>query len=209
MVEKATPSAAPTGRDSAPMELELRTASLQALVARHQAGDAIALNGLIGRTAERLTHLASKMLRDYPVVQDKEETGDVLNSSVIRLTRALRAVTPDSVRGFYRLAAEQIRRELQDLARRHRRRPAQRLVDEDPTAPHDSPAELDRWAALQEAVKGLSQDHREVFCFIFYHGWKPAQVAELLQVTDRHVRRLWRKACLNLNQAVGGSVPRV
>ena len=209
MVEKAIQSAARTRHGFARMDLELHTASLQALVARHQAGDAMALDGLIRRTAERLSHLSSKMLRDYPVVRNHEETGDVLNSSMIRLTRALRKVTPDSVRGFYRLAAEQVRRELRDLARRYRRRPVQRLADEDLMAPHESPGELDRWVVLQEAVKELAPDDHEVFCFIFYHGWKPAQVAELLQISDRHVRRLWSKACLQLNRAVGGTVPRV
>ena len=209
MTEKAIPSATRTTHNSARMDFELRTASLQALVARHQAGDAVALDGLIGRTAERLTHLASKMLKDFPVVGDREETGDVLNSSVIRLTRALRTVTPDSVRGYYRLAAEQIRRELRDLARQHRRRPTRPLADADPTAPHDSPPDLDRWAALHEAIKGLPADQREVFSFLFYHGWKSAQVAELLGVTDRHVRRLWGKARLQLGRAVGGSVPKI
>ena len=208
MVRKAIPSATRTRHGSVRMDFELRTASLQALVARHQAGDAMALDGLIRRTAERLNHLSSKMLRDYPVVRNHEETGDVLNSSVIRLTRRFRKVTPDWSAGFTGWPPNRSG-ELRDLARRYRRRPVQRLVDEDPMAPHDSPAELDRWAALQEAVKELTPDDHEVFCFIFYHGWKPAQVAELLQVSDRHVRRLWSKACLKLNRAVGGTVPRV
>jgi RNA polymerase sigma-70 factor (ECF subfamily) len=185
------------------MTTELRTASLKALVAMHQAGDASALNTLIGRTADRLTHLASKMLRDFPAVREKEETGDVLNSAVIRLTRALGQMTPDSVRGFYRLAAEQIRRELRDLSRRYRRRPVRRLADVDPAAWQECTAELDRWAALQEGVKTLPESLREVFGFIFYTGLKPVQVAELLGVSDRQVRRLWARACLQLHTAVG------
>jgi DNA-directed RNA polymerase specialized sigma24 family protein len=55
----------------------------------------------------------------------------------------------------------------------------------------------------------LPEGLREVFGFIFYLGWKPTQVAELLGVSDRHVRRLWGKACVSLNRAVGGGVPRV
>ena len=79
----------------------------------------------------------------------------------------------------------------------------------DPSASLECTAELDRWAALQEGVKALPERYREVFGFIFYHGWKPAQVAEVLGVSERHVRRLWSKACLSLNRAIGANVPRV
>src|SRR6476646_8282920 len=102
------------------MDSDLQTASLHDLVERHRAGDRAALNALIRRTAERLERLARKMLGSFPAVRAREQTGDVLQSALIRLTRALGEVTPASVRDYYRLAAEQLRRELLDLARRHR-----------------------------------------------------------------------------------------
>jgi RNA polymerase sigma-70 factor (ECF subfamily) len=187
------------------MNPELNTASLHVLVARHQAGDPAALDGLIRRTTDRLERLARKMLRTFPGVRAREQTGDVLQNALLRLTRALREVTPASVRDYYRLAAEQLRRELLDLARRYSRRPADPLGEADPAEPASGdPADLARWAALQEAVEKLPTEEREVFGLTFYHGWTQPQIAELLQVSDRQVRRVWAAACLRLNDSVGG-----
>jgi RNA polymerase sigma factor (sigma-70 family) len=184
---------------------DLNTESLHDLVSRHQAGDRAALDRLVRRTVGRLERLARKMLRGFPAVRAREQTGDILQSALLRLTRALRRVTPRSVRDYYRLAAEQIRRELYDLARRYSRRPAGELGDIDPAEPaSDSPDDLLRWAALQEAVERLPTDEREVFGLTFYHGWTQPRIAALLQISDRQVRRLWTAACLRLNEAIGG-----
>jgi RNA polymerase sigma factor (sigma-70 family) len=184
---------------------DLNTESLHDLVSRHQAGDRAALDRLVRRTVGRLERLARKMLRGFPAVRAREQTVDILQSALLRLTRALRRVTPRSVRDYYRLAAEQIRRELYDLARRYSRRPAGELGDIDPAEPaSDSPDDLSRWAALQEAVERLPTDEREVFGLTFYHGWTQPRIAALLQISDRQVRRLWTAACLRLNEAIGG-----
>jgi len=184
---------------------DLNTESLHDLVSRHQAGDRAALDRLVRRTVGRLERLARKMLRGFPAVRAREQTGDILQSALLRLTRALRRVTPRSVRDYYRLAAEQIRRELYDLARRYSRRPVGELGDIDPAEPaSDSADDLSRWAALQEAVERLPTDEREVFGLTFYHGWTQPRIAALLQISDRQVRRLWTAACLRLNEAIGG-----
>lgn len=185
------------------MRSELETTSLHELVARHRAGDRAALDALIRRTAERLERLAHKMLGTFPAVRDQYQTADVLQNALLRLVRALGTVTPASVRDYYRLAAEQIRRELLDLARYCRRRPADPLGSGDPDAPADRG--LAWWAALQEAVERLPAEEREVFGLTFYHGWTQVQIAELLQVSDRQVRRLWVQACIRLKDDVGDS----
>lgn len=188
---------------------DLRTESLHDLIDKHRAGDRQALNALIGRTARRLERLAHKMLGDFPVVQAREQAGDVLQNALIRLTRALGAATPASVRDYYRLAAEQVRRELLDLARKHRRRPNGPVLDTDvPDPATERTADLDLWAALQHAVDRLPVELREVFSLVFYHGWTQARIAELLHISDRQVRRVWADACQALQTAVGGDVPR-
>jgi RNA polymerase sigma-70 factor (ECF subfamily) len=195
------------------MDPDLRTVSLHDLIARHRAGDAHALDVLVRRTGDRLTALASAMLRDYPQVRAREETGDVLQNAVLRLMRALTEATPASVRDYYRLAAELIRRELRDLARWHARRPAEPLPDAgDSSAAAGPPApsvsrDLDLWAELQEAVEALPGDLREVFSLTFYHGWTQPEIAELLGTNDRQVRRIWVRACRRLRAAVDGDLP--
>jgi RNA polymerase sigma factor (sigma-70 family) len=190
------------------MPNSMRTASLHDLIDRHRAGDRRALDTLIRRTEHRLERLARKMHGSFPGVQPRTPWEDVLQNALIRLTRALEVATPASVRDYYRLAAEQLRRELLDLARALRRRPVVPLVDSDlPDPVADRLADLDLWAALQEAVEHLPVDLREAFSLVFYHGWKQAEIAELLQVSTRQVRRQWAEACRVLHRAVGGRLP--
>jgi RNA polymerase sigma-70 factor (ECF subfamily) len=182
---------------------ELHTTSLHDLIARFQAGDTRALDCLIRRTEERLAQFARRMLGGFPGVRAREETDDVLQSALLRLTRTLRQRTPASVQDYFGLAAVQIRRELLDLARRHARRPAAPLAADPPDRAADDATELDRWAALHQAAERLPAELREVFSYTFYHGWTQAEIAELLGVSERQVRRLWVEACLRLKETVG------
>jgi RNA polymerase sigma factor (sigma-70 family) len=52
----------------------------------------------------------------------------------------------------------------------------------------------------------LPADEREVVGLVFYHGWTHAQVAALLVVSKRTVRRHWRRALARLCGAVEGRV---
>jgi DNA-directed RNA polymerase specialized sigma24 family protein len=94
--------------------------NLSLLLNRLQAGDPTAREELITAAIGRLELLARKMLRQYPSVHRWEQTNDVLQNTLMRLDRALKDVVPDSSAGFLKLASEQIRRELIDLARHHR-----------------------------------------------------------------------------------------
>jgi RNA polymerase sigma factor (sigma-70 family) len=181
---------------------DLSTTSLHELIVRFQAGDTSALDTLIRRTGERLDQFARRMLVRFPKVRAKEQTDDVLQSALIRLTRALRHETPKSVHDFFSLAAVQIRRELLDLARGHARRPTEPLA-QDPPEPAEDSTELDRWTRLHEGVEQLPTALRDVFSYTFYHGWKQAEIAKVLGISDRQVRRLWVEACLRLKAAIG------
>jgi len=194
------------------MSPDLRTVSLHEMLDRFQGGDPAALDELIRRTGDRLERLAGKMLLGFAAVRAREQTSDVLQNALVRLARMLREVRPPSMADFFRLAAEQIRRELLDLARYHRRRSG--VNEPFPSASFDPPdagapdsSDLDRWHALHEAVERLPDNLREVFGLSFYHGRTQAEIAELLGISDRQVRRLWRDACLRLNEILGGNLP--
>lgn len=182
---------------------DLHTTTLCDLIARFQAGDNSALDALIRGTEERLAQFARRMLGNFPGVRAREQTEDVLQNALIRLTRSLRQETPGSVRDFFGLAAVHLRRELLDLARSHARRPTTPLATDPPDQAGDSSTELDRWTALHEAVERLPVEPRQVFSCTFYLGWSQSQIGELLGISDRQVRRLWVAACLRLKEAVG------
>ncbi len=193
----------------------IQTTSLLAMLTRYREGDTAALDELLRRINGRLERLATRMLRSYPVVRDHEQTADVLQNALIRLTRALHEVRPSSTVDFFSFTAELIRRELLDLARYHRRRSGvnQPLPDAagaplDPVDPHPhEPQDLERWCALHEAIDRLPVDQRQVFTLTFYHDLARAEIARALGVSDRQVRRLWRASCLRLHELLGGDLP--
>src|SRR5262249_20205959 len=159
------------------------------------AGDSTAYDDLVRRTEDRLRQLVHRMLSHYPAVRRWDETQDVLQASLIRLFVDLRdkQKRPPSVRDFFNLASSRIRSVLKAMHRhyqgregmgRHvvsrKKQPAEGRADDAPAA-----AELERWAAFHEAVERLDAIEREVVSLIFYHGWTQAEVAQLLQVSDR------------------------
>ena len=197
------------------------TLHLHHWVERLRAGDSTGGDELLRAVARRLEGLARRMLRGRPAVRRWADTDDVLQNALLRLLRALRTVRPDSMRSFYGLAAEVVRRELLDLAR-HFYGPeglgancaSHEEVQEnpaalDPPAPLEAADELETWCAFHVEVAGLAPDEREVVGLIFYHGWKQAEVARLLQVQVRTVQRRWKSALATLHRRLiqGGWMP--
>jgi RNA polymerase sigma-70 factor (ECF subfamily) len=192
----------------------LKTTELHDLVDRIQAGDREAANALIHRSAERLENLARKMLRDFPAVRRWEQTGDVLQNALTRLLRTLRDVTPDNVTGYFRLAAQAVRRELLDMVRRytgpgggnHESLPDGPPQQYAPAAPAEV-RNLERWAAFHEAVERLPDEDRGLIELGYYEGLEKDEMARLLGVDVRTVRRWWNRATRRLAEALGDDIP--
>src|SRR4051794_5541182 len=102
-------------------ERELDSTDLRDLVVRVQAGDRGAEDRLIRAILGRFQSLARRMFNQFPDLRQREQIEDVVQDALMRLLRALKGVTPQTSRDFFNLAAEQIRRQLLDLARHHRR----------------------------------------------------------------------------------------
>ena len=194
-------------------DTSVHTTKLRLWVKRIRAGDLSARDEMLRAVHARLERLARKMLRRFPDVGRWEESGDLLQNAVLRLLRALQDVEPTSVRGFFGLAAEQMRRELLDLARRYRTRrvygPSHAAgpdgSDSDVSAPDPPVAEedaddLEKWCAFHEAVERLPVEQREVVGLIYYHGWTQAEAAEHLHLSKRSVQRRWSAAMLKLHE---------
>jgi RNA polymerase sigma-70 factor (ECF subfamily) len=196
------------------------TALLQLHLERMQAGDPAAREALFAHVRARLERLAGKMLQGYPGVRRWEQTDDVLQGALVRLLRALEEVRPASVRGFLGLAAEQVRRELLDLARHH-------FGPEGPGAKHASapdrsdgrgplydradlshePSALAGWCEFHRQVEQLPEPEREVVGLLFYQELSQVEAADLLGVTVRTVQRRWQSALLMLHKVLKGQWP--
>jgi RNA polymerase sigma-70 factor (ECF subfamily) len=182
-----------------------------------RAGDLSARDELLRSVCGRLERLARKMLQRFPAVGRWVEAEDVLQNAVLRLLRALESVRPGSMRDFFGLAAEQMRRELLDLVR-HFYGPQGHGANHDSDVQQDDsqnpgheppdqgeePGDLERWSRFHEEVERLPAEEREVVSLVYYHGWEQADVAELLQVSVRTVHRRWESALVTLHARVTG-----
>lgn len=195
------------------------TTRLQNLLDRWSAGDEKAIDEIIVHSQDQLRRIASRMLAAKPHVGRWNLTDDVLQNSLIRLHRSLKVVKPDSKRAFIGLAATQIRRELIDMARslygpeghgrHHKSDPGQ--ADPDGNAhplyeeadPADDVIDQLEMVEFHESVDILAEDEREVFKLIFYQSMTQSEVASLLKVSERTIKRRWRQARLSLKRILG------
>src|SRR5262249_38612399 len=150
------------------------TSELQTLLDRWRAGDTTTAT-IFERADARFRAIARKMLRRYPAVRAKEETDDVWHGASVRMARALAEVRPTTVQALSGLASQQIRRELLDLARRHRRRPVATGGDLSHLDDAELDVDLERWAALHEAAGQLPEPVKQVFELVFYGGLTHAE----------------------------------
>jgi RNA polymerase sigma factor (sigma-70 family) len=193
---------------------------LQGWLERLQSGDPAALDGLMRHVCGRLERLTRRMLQHYPGVKRWAQTDDVLQSSLLRLLRALRAVQPDSPRAFFALATEQVRRELIDLARHYygpqglgAKHATQAATDGAPQPLHEpadlshEPGSLAEWCEVHEHIRNLPEEECEVVGLLFYQGLAQAEAAAILGVNIRTVQRRWQTALLHLHQILKGRCP--
>jgi RNA polymerase sigma factor (sigma-70 family) len=187
----------------------LQTTQLHRWVLRIRSGDHEARNELIRKVQGNLERLASLMLRRFPQVARFEQTEDVLNNALLRLMRSLETVQPGSVKDFFNLAAVHIRWELLDMAK-HYRKVLEMETSTRPLEPTEvccAEEDLDRWSRLHQVVENLPAREREVFSLTFYHDRKQVEIAELLGVDERTVRRWWCSACQKLCESMDGKPP--
>jgi RNA polymerase sigma-70 factor (ECF subfamily) len=183
---------------------------------RLRRGDSAAVNDLLTHAASRLEHLTRKMLGGYGVVRRHEQTGDVLQNALLRLTRALGETVPEDARHFFRLAALQIRRELIDMSRRYQGKGAISLdagADEGKSAlgGRETPAEqtndprrVAEWTEFHRLVQELPEKEREVVDLLLYNGLSQQEAAETMQVDVRSIKRYWQRARLSLFEKLQG-----
>lgn len=192
---------------------QIQATLTQNLLDRIAAGDNLARETLISHYMERLRRLASVMLRERAAVRRWEDTDDVLQNALVRLNRALQVIAPESPRKFIGLAAAQIRRELIDLYRHHYGQQGHGAHHEsdfvhpnllgEASPSYDSP---DRQmnpsvhAAIHEAIEMLPAELKDVFDMTFYGGMTQQEIANVLDVSTKTIKRRWRDARLLLQE---------
>ncbi|MBM4071650.1 MAG: sigma-70 family RNA polymerase sigma factor [Planctomycetes bacterium] len=204
------------------MGLSGQTVQIQRWIDRLQAGDESARDELIKSACARMERLTHNMLKSYPRVQRWEQTDDVFQNAVMRLYRSLADIKPKTVQDFFRLAALNIRRELLDLVKhyygprgqgaKHSTNPGGD-ADDASRPPYEKsddtyePGRIALWQEFHQKVEELPEEERQAFDLLWYQGLTQAEAAEILQVTERTVKRRWQSARLMLHDALHGEMP--
>jgi RNA polymerase sigma factor (TIGR02999 family) len=171
-----------------------------------EGGDRAALDEVFGVVYAELRKLARRQLQVTPV-QHTLSTTALVHEAYLKLSVDARWSTRDRSH-FFALAARAMRHILIDHARRRTRRkrggPEAPLSLEDAQVPvHDRGEEL---LALDQALERLAAVDPELARLVewrFFAGLSVEEVAQILEVSDRTVKRQWRAARAFLYQQLG------
>jgi RNA polymerase sigma factor (sigma-70 family) len=164
----------------------------------------LVISALLGRSARRLERLCVTLLyRSYPRLAEPPlglEAEEMLGAVVERLLRALRKTRPSTVRGFFALASQHMRWELNDLARRLDDQGGLVDVQEiDVASPPSSESRLPPAARrMLDAIEALPEGEREALDLVRIHGMTHAEAAELLGISIKTVQRRLQRSLLLL-----------
>jgi RNA polymerase sigma-70 factor (ECF subfamily) len=201
------------------------TLHIQRCLERLGGQDEAARTELLGHARRRLALLAERMFAQFPALHQREEADDLLQEAMVRLWQSLTEVGPTTVAGFMGLAALQMRRALRDLARHHFGR-KEEAGGHTPPRPvvngatghtfeerlGDStwhPDELACWSEFHAAADRLPEPERTAFDLLYYHELPQADAAEIMQISERQVRRHWQSARRELHRALEGFLPKL
>lgn len=198
------------------------TVRLQHCLQRLAIQDTAARSELLEHAAQRLAVLAKRMFSRFPALRRREDSEDAFQQAMLRLWGSLERVEPGTVAEFMALAAREMRGALSDLARGHTqmqnavppseaRRPPRRDQDfvfhqklaDSTWAPDD----LACWSEFHAAVDRLPESERTAFDLLYYHGLPQVEVAALMQVSERQVRRYWQAAREKLSRTLEEWLP--
>jgi len=184
---------------------------------RLTAGDSTARAALLQFAYARLRVVVEKRLDHFARLARWEQADDVTQEAAVKLWGALNEISPRTVREFWGMAAEEVRRVLLDLTRHHfgphqiaaytetglpiGAAPAER-VDSNVGA-----ANLERWTALHEQIAHLPEDERDITMALWYGGLTMSAAASVLGISPDIAQRRWKEARMLLSEALRGERP--
>jgi RNA polymerase sigma-70 factor (ECF subfamily) len=171
------------------------------------------VSSLLGRAVRRLHLLCATLLnRSYrrltrpPLNLQAEE---MLGAVVERLLKAMRRTRPRTVRGFFALANQHMRWELNDLARRLDEQAAPvPAAEELLPGPESSASGISpNTRRMLRAIDGLPDEEREVFSLVRVQGMTHAEVAAVVGVSVKTVQRRLNRGLVLLAESLSDLRP--
>ena len=172
------------------------------------------IRDLLGRAVRRSRILCGTLLqRSYPRLTHPPlnlETDELLDGVVAGLIKALQTIRPQTVRQFFALANQHMRRQLNDLARRldERSRAAPLTGSGVAASPGSSDSVLSQDARrMLQAIEGLPEAEREAFDLVRIQGLTYAEAAGVVGASVRTVQRRLTRARLLLSERLADLRP--
>ena len=178
---------------------------LDLLLEKLRNNDKDAKNAIIVYTLDRLERISRRMFHKFPVLQESEETGDILHMLVLKLDKALSNDTPNSVSGYFALVNLNLNWILKGLARKIKASEGfvwngMNDILNQVTDPYSGPVNNLDWVEFFELLEMLPQENREISDLIWLQGINQKQTAMILGISLRTVIRRWIKTKLEIRR---------
>jgi RNA polymerase sigma-70 factor (ECF subfamily) len=184
--------------------MELMEIGEQSLIARAQAGDRAAFADLLARHRKPLLYVIRS--RSGPLLRQSADPEDLLQEAALRGFQALGRFRWGGEGSFFRWLSSIALHVLKDQVRRDERHPRAAL-DHDPPGEGPSPSQLvrrgERLDRLEEALEGLSPDHRQVIHLARFEGLRTSEIARRMNRSPGAVRHLLLRALGRLRDLFG------
>jgi RNA polymerase sigma-70 factor, ECF subfamily len=174
------------------------------LIARARAGDREAFDLVAERLRERLAAFIATRLGDH--LERLVEIDDVLQETYLRALKSLDRFEEGGEEGFFRWLCGIALHVIQESARRGGREWILPVDFEAPgkgTAPEKRSQRDERFDRLQEALDGLTPDHRKVIVLARIERLPIKEVARQMDRTPEAVTQLLWRALQNLKKHFG------
>lgn len=196
---------------------------LEECIRRLNDGDQSARAELLNLTCDRLLKLTRRIKQSFPAVGRWEQTEDISQNASLKLYEALSDVTLNDARHYFRLAAKKIRETLLDLSR-HYQGPMGTGANHAtilPQSPDETfranpleaggqtldPRRIAEWTEMHKVIESLPEESKEMFDLLWYHELSQEEVAKMIGLSTRQVKRRWRDAKLLLAERLNGETP--
>jgi RNA polymerase sigma factor (sigma-70 family) len=196
-----------------------RTSQVAELLDLWQRGDQSARSRLIAFASDRLGKLARAMLMGNPLHRF-EGSDDLMQQTLVRLNRCIDQAQPTTASAVLALAAVEMRRALIDFARHYfgsrgigsnevlqpetavsAMQPPQILASGVPE-PNQAVLQAENLERLYAAVDDLAEEERQVVDLLWIHDLTQLEAAAVLGIAPRTVGRRWRRARVQLYEAL-------
>lgn len=191
---------------------------INALLAKLKAKEPKAREELIAHSLDRLQRLSRKMFRKHPNLCTLEETDDITQKLVIRLHKMLDGLVPEDTASYFKLASQNLRWVLQDLARSSiARNQIKNSGDMSTSVKRNEllnskdrdggPSSYAEWTEFYEKIDLLPEENKQLFDLLWFQGLSQDEAAKFLDIPLRTLARRWMTTRILIRTLINNQTP--